>query len=127
MKLWIAAVLAAALAALASTALAGDVATFDTKVGIANQAPAFHGKLRSDEPACVEDRRVKLLRRTRPGRPARVLGRDKTGRRGRWAITEPDEFTLRSGIYFARAKRKIIKTPLPTICDRGRSKKIFVD
>jgi len=113
--------------AFAAIALAGDVATFDTKVGIANRAPAFHGKLRSDENACVADRRVKLLRRTRPGRPARVLGRDKTGNNGRWAITEPEEFTLRSGLYFARAKRRIIETPLPTICDRGRSKKIFVD
>jgi len=113
--------------AFAAIALAGDVATFDTKVGIANRAPAFHGKLRSDENACVADRRVKLLRRIRPGRPAKVLGRDKTRNNGRWAITEPDEFTLKSGLYFARAKRRIIETPLPTICDRGRSKKIFVD
>jgi hypothetical protein len=113
--------------AFAAIASAGDVATFPTKVTMSKQAPAFHGKVKSDEDMCVEDRRVKLLRRKRPGRPWRVLGKDRAEDNGRWAITEPDEFTLRSGIYIARAPRSIVHTPVATICAKDRSRKVVVD
>lgn len=118
---------AAALAALATSATAGDVATFGTRVTISSDPPAFHGRVFSDADVCREQRRVKLLRRTRPGRPVRVLGTDRTEGNGRWAITEPDDFTLRSGIYWARAPRKIVETPVPTICARDRSRRLVVD
>ena len=116
-----------AAAAIATMASAGDVATFPTKVSIAEQAPAFHGKVKSDTQECIEDRKVKLMRRKRAGRPVKVLGRDRTEDNGRWAITEPDEFTLKSGIYFARAPRQIVDTPVPTVCAKDRSRKVVVD
>ena len=117
----------APLAALATSATAGDVATFDTGVTISSRAPAFHGRVFSDADVCRQDRRVKLIRKVRRNRPARVLGIDRTEDNGRWAITEPDDFTLRSGIYFARAPRKIVETPVPTVCARDRSRRIVVD
>lgn len=124
------AVALAAPAGWAALAGAGDVATFPTKVTISKQAPAFHGKVRSDEQRCVKQRKVKLLRRKRAGRPAKLLGTDRTDGRGRWEVTEPDEFTLKSGIYFARAPRKVLDaTPMSvaTVCDRDRSRKVVVD
>lgn len=117
----------AAIGAVATIATAGDVATFPTKVSIAEQAPAFHGKVKSDTEDCIGDRKVKLMRRKRAGRPVKVLGRDRTEDNGRWAITEPDDFTLKSGIYFARAPRQIVDTPVPTICAKDRSRKVVVD
>jgi hypothetical protein len=117
----------AAIVAVASIATAGDIATFPTRVTISKQAPAFHGKVRSDTDDCVGDRKVKLMRRKRAGRPVRTLGTDRTEDNGRWAITEPDDFTLKSGIYFARAPRQIVDTPVPTICAKDRSRKVVVD
>lgn len=117
----------AALAGVATIATAGDIATFPTKVSIAEQAPAFHGKVKSDTEDCIGDRKVKLMRRKRAGRPVRTLGRDRTEDNGRWAITEPDDFTLKSGIYFARAPRQIVDTPVPTVCAKDRSRKVVVD
>jgi hypothetical protein len=111
----------------AGIAGAGDVATFGTRVTISERAPAFHGRVKSDSDDCVADRKVKLLRRKRRGRPARILGTDRTTNNGRWAITEPADFTLKSGIYFARAPRVVIDTPVPTVCAKDRSRKLVVD
>jgi hypothetical protein len=126
-KAWIALGIVVAGGALAAIASAGDVATFSTRVVIRETAPAFHGKVRSDEDKCAEDRKVKLLRRTRRGRPTRLLGTDLTNDNGKWAITEPDEFTLKSGIYFARAPKTIVHTPVATVCEKDRSRKVVVD
>ena len=127
MKAWLAVGTLLATGALATIAWGGEIATFDTRLVMRETAPAFHGKVKSDSDDCVADRKVKLLRRKRPGRPLRQLGTDRTSDRGRWAITEPDEFTLRSGIYFSRTPRAIVNTPLPTVCTKDRSRKIVVD
>ena len=90
-------------------------------------APAFHGKVRSDSDLCVDDRKVKLYRRKRAGRPKHLLGTDRSDMNGRWAILE-DQFTLRSGIYFAKTRRIVDNsTPLPTVCERDVSRKVVVD
>ena len=127
MKAWLAIGIVLAGGALAAAASAGDVATFPTKVTMSKQAPAFHGKVRSDEEACIEGRKVKLLRRTRPGRPYRLLGGDRANRNGRWAVKEPQEFTLKSGIYVARAEKAIVNTPVATVCAKDSSRKVVVD
>jgi hypothetical protein len=115
-------------ACLAVTASAGDVATFDTRLSIRDSAPAFHGKVRSDSDACVGDRKVRLYRKRRPDRPKRLLGTDRSSGNGRWQVLEPNEFTLTSGIYFARTRRIINdSTPVPTVCERDKSRKIVVD
>ena len=117
-----------ALGLVATIAAAGDVATFDTKLAISDNAPAFHGKVKSDSDLCVADRKVKLYRKRRGSAPRRLLGEDRSNGNGFWAITEPDDFTLTSGIYFAKT-RKILdqSTPLPTFCDRDKSRKLVVD
>jgi hypothetical protein len=127
MKAWMAVGIVLAGGALAAIASAGDVATFPTRVTMSKQAPAFHGKVKSDEDMCIEDRKVKLLRRRRSGRPYRLLGTDRAKPNGRWAIKEPREFTLTSGIYIARAPRKIVHTPVATVCAKDASRKIVVD
>jgi hypothetical protein len=127
MKAWMAVGIVLAGGALAAIASAGDVATFPTRVTMSKQAPAFHGKVKSDEDMCIEDRKVKLLRRRRSGRPYRLLGTDRAKPNGRWAIKEPREFTLTSGIYIARAPRDIVHTPVATVCAKDASRKIVVD
>ena len=127
MKALLAAGTLLAAGALATIASAGDVATFDTRLIMRETAPAFHGKVKSDSDDCVAGRKVKLLRRTRPGRPTRLLGTDVTNNRGRWEVTEPDEFTLKSGIYFSRVTKEIVNTPVPTVCAKDRSRKVVVD
>ncbi len=106
---------------------AGDVATFETRLGMSTKAPAFHGKVRSDSRACKRNRRVRLYRKLRPGKPKKLLGYDRSSRKGKWAVTEPEEFTLRSGLYWAVVSRKVIQTPVTTICTRDRSRRVFVD
>lgn len=128
MKAWLALGSVLALGILTSLASAGDVATFDTNLKIRSSAPAFHGKVKSDSDLCVADRKVKLFRKRRPGRPVRLLGSDRSDDNGRWAVLEPAEFTLTSGIYFAKTRRILDKsTPLPTFCTRDKSRKIVVD
>lgn len=127
MKAWVATGVLLAGGALATLASAGDVATFDSKLIMRATAPAFHGKVKSDSDDCVAQRKVKLLRRKRRGRPARLLGTDRTNGNGEWAVTEPNDFTLRSGIYFSRVTKSIVTTPVATICNRDRSRKIVVD
>ena len=115
---------AGAFTALAS---AGDVATFGTNLIMRQTAPAFHGRVKSDSDLCVADRKVKLYRRNRPGRPRRLLGTDRSNDRGKWAVLE-NEFTLRSGIYFAITPKILDQsTPLPTFCERDKSRKVVVD
>jgi hypothetical protein len=127
MKAWIAVGIVAVGGVLAAVASAGDVATFPTKLTMSKQAPAFHGKVKSDEDMCIEDRKVKLLRRTRSGRPYRLLGSDRANSNGRWAVKEPQEFTLKSGIYIARAPKAIVRTPVATVCAKDASRKVVVD
>ena len=116
------------LAAVATIAAAGEVATFDTKLTISSNAPAFHGKVKSDSDLCVADRKIKLYRKRRGSAPRKLLGEDRSNGNGFWAITEPDDFTLKSGIYFAKT-RKILdqSTPLPTFCERDKTRKLVVD
>jgi hypothetical protein len=127
MKAWIAVGIVVAGGMLAGIASAGDVATFPTRVTMSKQAPAFHGKVKSDEDMCIEGRKVKLLRRTRAGRPYRLMGTDRAKPNGRWAVKEPQEFTLKSGIYIARAPKAIVHTPVATVCAKDASRKIVVD
>jgi hypothetical protein len=58
----------------------------------------FHGKLRP-RGRCAKRNRVVVYRKKR-GRDARV-GRDKTNRRGRYSVREPDP---RRGVYYAKVR-----------------------
>ena len=116
-----AALATAAVAAI--PALATNVVKIDSKVTISHRAPAFHGKVKSDNSGCKPDRKVKLFRK-RHGHD-RLLGHDRTDNRGKWKV-EVDP--LSSGAYYAKVTRRA-EGAAGTIfvCRRDRSKTVVVD
>jgi hypothetical protein len=115
------AALAAAVAAV--PALATNVVKIDSKVTISTHAPAFHGRVKSDNHACETGRRVKLFKR-RHG-PDHLLGHDDTNRKGRWHVgVNP----LSSGAYYAKVTRREEGTAGTIyVCRRDRSRTVHVD
>jgi hypothetical protein len=111
----------ALIALAASPASAGDPPA-EVEVLIRDNAPAFHGKVVSDEPECYQMRSVDLFR-VKDG-PNKLLGTDLTTNTGRWDILE-DQFNLRSGVYYAKAFGLSLESG--TECKGDKSEKVFVD
>jgi len=115
---------ATATAAVAAIpALATNVVKIDSKVTISHHAPAFHGRVKSDNHACEVGRNVKLFKR-RHG-PDQFLGHDETNHKGRWKVgVNP----LSSGAYYAKVTRREEGTAGTIyVCRRDRSKTVVVD
>jgi len=110
-------------AAVAAIPAFGAVVKYDSKVTIRSTAPAFHGHVSSESPACEPRRRVKLFKQ-RPGTD-KLLGKDRTDHEGRWKIeVEP----LKSGAYYAKVTRRAEGAAGTTfVCKRDRSKTVVVD
>ena len=92
----------------ATIAFAGVSESVPTTLKMRNGPPAFHGKVKTDVPACESDRRVKLFYEP-TGRgvgPVRELvGRTNSNRQGKWYVpAEP----LVSGGYYAKVKQHIV-------------------
>ena len=92
-----------ALAVLAAPAAAGQ--TFNSKVTIefnpSKRVSFFSGKVKSNKPACVDERVVALYRqRTETSKPKRV-GSDEASVDGTWGI---EHTPVPSKIYFAKIK-----------------------
>jgi hypothetical protein len=115
------AALATAFAAV--PALATNVVKIDSKVTISAHAPAFHGRVKSDNHACETGRKVKLFKR-RHG-PDHLLGHDETNHKGRWQVgVNP----LSSGAYYAKVTRREEGTAGTIyVCRRDRSRTRVVD
>ena len=115
------AVLATAIAAV--PALATNVVKIDSKVTISAHAPAFHGRVKSDNHACETGRKVKLFKR-RHG-PDHLLGHDETNHKGRWQVgVNP----LSSGAYYAKVtRREEGAAGTIFVCRRDRSRTLVVD
>jgi hypothetical protein len=112
-----------ALAVVAVPALATQTVKIDSKVTISTQAPAFHGKVKSDNHACETQRKVKLFRQK--SGPDKLLGKDKTNHLGRWKIVVDP---LKSGAYYAKVVRRSEGTAGTIFVCRGdRSKTVVVD
>jgi len=109
------------LALGAVPAIAGGASEVEIK--IRNSAPAFHGNVQSSESACEKQRAV-FLYRVRSGLD-KLLGDDQTNGQGRWEILEGEQFTLKSGIYYAQAPRLGLESGVE--CRRDNSRKISVD
>jgi len=105
----------------APQALAGGQ-KYDSHIGISNHAPAFHGDVDAEVVKCVPNRIVRLYRE-KDG-DDKLLGQDQTDGTGEWAITEPGEFTLKSGVYYAKVTATIVGGDR---CKRDRSRGVFVD
>lgn len=102
-KLALTAVLTLALAGLAVTAApATNTVEINSRIIMRQSFPAFHGKVKSPNDACTQDRRVKLFKLKRNG-GRRLLGKTRTNNTGKWkVIVDP----LSSGIYRAVVKRR---------------------
>src|SRR5438876_760789 len=94
---------ALALAAiLAVPALATHTVKFDSSIQIGAGPPAFHGKVKSENHGCVQDRKVRVFKAKRGA--DRLLGRGRTNRRGHWRIVlDPPPG---SGAYYAKVIRR---------------------
>jgi hypothetical protein len=99
-----------AVLALSGTtiALAGISEDAPTNLTMANRAPAFHGKVKTDVPDCESDRRVKLFYVANPKRGfggGELIGRTNSDFKGRWFI---DVSPLLDGGYYAKVKQHIV-------------------
>ncbi len=113
-----------AVPAVALAGGAGQTVELDSNVKIRNSFPAFHGKVKSHNAACVEQRRVKLFKQKRNG-GKKLLGFDQTDNDGKWFV-EVDP--LSSGVYYAVAKRREEGTAGTIyVCLRAKSRTISVD
>jgi hypothetical protein len=102
----IAVVLAAAVLALAATALATRTVHIGSKVSIANHHGLhFVGRVTSPNAACGEARKVVLFRVIENG-PDQALGRDVTAANGNWSITPSGFAGISLSHFYAKVKRR---------------------
>ena len=122
-----------ALAALAALAFSGVAITaapatstveIDSEIIMRQTFPAFHGKVKSSNEACVQNRLVKLFKKRRSG-GRRLLGETHTDLAGKWAvIVDP----LSSGVYRAVVKQREEGTAGTIfVCLRDKSRRAVVD
>jgi hypothetical protein len=102
-KLALTAILALVIAGLAITAApAANTVEINSRIVMRQSFPAFHGKVKSSNEACVQNRVVKLFKKRRNG-GRRLLGRTHTNGAGKWkVIVDP----LSSGVYRSVVKRR---------------------
>ena len=124
-KLALTAVLALAVSSLAITAAsATNTVEIDSEIIMRPNFPAFHGKVKSSNAACVQNRLVKLFKKRRSG-GRRLLGKTHTDSAGKWAvIVDP----LSSGVYRAVVKQRAEGTAGTIfVCLRDKSRRAVVD
>jgi hypothetical protein len=104
---------------VAAPALAGSEA--DVTVKVKSGAPAFHGKVKSDEDLCVANRPVLIKKVKNHGN--KTIGANTTDSNGNWTIKiDP----LKSAVYFAKAP-KLIDVEPGISCIGAKSDKQVVD
>jgi hypothetical protein len=124
-KLALIAVLALAIAGFAATAApATKTVEIKSRLIMRTSFPPFHGKVKSPNDACVQDRVVKLFKKRRNG-GRKLLGKTHTNDEGKWKVlVDP----LKSGLYRSVVKRRAEGTAGTIfVCLRDSSKRAFVD
>jgi len=124
-KLALAAVLTLAVSGLAAGAVsATNTVEIKSRIVMRESFPAFHGKVKSSNEACVQNRVVKLFKKRRNG-GRRLLGKTHTNSKGKWkVIVDP----LSSGVYRSVVKRRSEGTAGTIfVCLRDSSKRVAVD
>ena len=124
-KLAITAVLALALSGLTiSAAPATNTVEINSRIIMRPNFPAFHGRVKSHNDACVDNRLVKLFKKKRSG-GRKLLGKTHTDLEGKWEIiVDP----LSSGSYRAVVKQRAEGTAGTTfVCLRDKSLRAVVD
>jgi hypothetical protein len=110
--------------AIAAPASATQTVHIQSEIKIRNHAPAFHGRITSDNDACEQGRSVKLFKAKRNG-TKKLLGTTTSDLAGKWQVlVDP----LESGAYFAVAQRRSEGTAGTIfVCDRAKSPIVAVD
>jgi hypothetical protein len=122
-KFVVAAVIAVPVVCLAPLAASGAPSTtYDTKVRISGEEPAFHGRVQSTFEPC-EKRQVRLVKKSDEGN--KVIGEDRTDGKGQWKV-DVGELTVKSGTYYAWAGRKKVGRKI-YVCKPDRSRAIVID
>ncbi len=119
-------VVAAGLGAAAS--VAGDAAAHQytapssTTIRYVENEGEFRGRVTSPRAACERNRKIKLVRESEEGRV--VVGRDRSNRRGRWRIDQPNP----NGVYRAIVVSRSNVVPGHVHrCERGTSPSITIE
>ncbi len=124
-KLALAAVIALAFSGLTiSAAPATNTVEIGSRIIMRPNFPAFHGRVKSPNDACVDNRLVKLFKKKRSG-GRKLLGKTHTDEVGKWeVIVDP----LSSGSYRAVVKQRAEGTAGTIfVCRRDKSKRAVVD
>jgi hypothetical protein len=119
------AALALAVSAPSLAAAGGtNTVTIDSEIVMRSSFPAFHGKVKSSNSACLQPRLVKLFKLRRNG-GRKLLGKSHTDSAGRWqVIVDP----LSSGAYRAVVKQREEGTAGTIfVCARDKSRIVVVD
>lgn len=111
--------LAAGLAAVAPAAIAQDM-PYESKIRLTERAPFAHGKVKSDSPSCIANRKVRLFK-VKPGED-KVLGKTRTDSEGKWTILK----TPKSGVYYAKVNQYADEST-GLSCLPAKSKKVAID
>lgn len=107
------------LVSAAAPANAQDM-PFASKIRLENGFPAFHGKVKSDSPDCIANRKVRLFKEK--SGPDKLLGKDRTDSAGEWEILK----TPRPGVYYAKVNEFGQETP-QLVCLADKSNKVAID
>ena len=118
------ALIAGGLLALAAVPALAATVHIESEIKLRNNAPAFHGRIVSDNDACEQGRSVKLFKERRNG-GKRLLGTTTSDLDGKWQVlVDP----LSSGAYFAVAQKREEGTAGTIfVCDRAKSRIVAVD
>jgi hypothetical protein len=103
---------------------ATNTVEIDSEIVLRESFPAFHGKVKSSNAACTQNRRVKVFKKRRNG-GRKLLGKSQTDLNGKWqVIVDP----LSSGAYLAVVKKRSEGTAGTIfVCLRDRSQIVVVD
>ncbi len=82
----------------------------------------FRGRVTSSKGSCERRRKVKVVKETDSG--SKVVGKDRSNRRGRWKVSVPNANGTYSAIVVRREQSYVGHVH---ICERGRSSTISVD
>ena len=124
-KLALTAVVALAFSGLTiGAAPATNTVEIGSRIIMRPNFPAFHGRVKSPNDACVDNRLVKLFKKKRSG-GRKLLGKTHTDEVGKWeVIVDP----LSSGSYRAVVKQRAEGTAGTIfVCRRDKSKRAVID
>lgn len=115
-------VAAIAVAAFAASAVAAPAADqpFESKIRLTERFPFAHGKVKSDSPDCIANRKIRLFK-VKKG-DDKVLGKTRTGSDGKWEILRDPK----SGVYYAKVNQ--YANPATGLsCLPAKSKQVAID